>query len=175
MDLTELGWDADFTDAFEAQAAPGSAPARVCEESHGLYRVRGEAGEWLCELAGRVRFAAVEADELPAVGDWVVLAAHADAGRATITGVLPRRTKLTRKVAGRGMQPQVLAANLDAVFVVSSLNQELNLRRLERYLAVVWESGAQPVVLLSRRTSTATRTAFASKWRTWRRGRRSTP
>jgi len=150
MDLTELGWDSAFTNAFAAQAAPGCAPARVCEESRGLYRVRGEAGEWLCELAGRVRFAAVEAGDLPAVGDWVVLATLPAAGRATITGLLPRRTALVRKAAGQGVQPQVLAANLDIVFVVSSLDQELSLRRIERYLAVAWESGAQPVVLLNK-------------------------
>jgi ribosome biogenesis GTPase / thiamine phosphate phosphatase len=150
MDLTELGWDSVFASWFAAQAAASCAPARVCEESHGLYRARGEAGEWLCELAGRVRFAAVEAEDLPAVGDWVVLAPLRDGGRATITGVLPRRTALARKAAGQGLRPQVLAANLDTVFVVSSLNQELSLRRLERYLAVVWESGAQPVVLLNK-------------------------
>jgi len=148
--LAELGWDSNFERAFLEAAADGCVPARVSEESQGLYRVLAEAGEWLAEIAGRLRFEAVNRDDLPAVGDWVAVAPRPAEGRATIVAVLPRRTVLERKAAGRVVEAQVMAANLDLVFVVTSLNQELNLRRVERYLTLAWESGAQPVVLLSK-------------------------
>ncbi len=168
MELSELGWDLEWDAAFSecvaapAPPAPRCVPARICAESRGLYRVRGAAGEWQAEIAGRLRFAATAGvgqqaagrrqpvqPALPAVGDWVA-AMPRGAGRATIVAVLPRRTQLVRKAAGPGVAAQVLAANLDTVFVVGSLNQELNLRRIERYLAVVWEGGARPVVLLNK-------------------------
>lgn len=156
MDLAELGWDASFERSFRAAGAEGSVPARVSAESQGLFRVMGKAGEWLAAIAGRMRFEAAGRGDLPAVGDWVAVAPRPAEGRATIVRVLPRRTVLARKVAGRAVEAQVLAANLDLVFVVTSLNQELNPRRIERYLALAWESGAQPVVLLSKADLAAT-------------------
>jgi ribosome biogenesis GTPase len=90
------------------------------------------------------------ADGMPAVGDWVAIAARPEEGRATIHAVLPRRTKFSRKVAGNTSEEQVLAANVDAVFLVMSLNEDFNLRRLERYITMAWESGAQPVIVLTK-------------------------
>ena len=87
---------------------------------------------------------------MPAVGDWVAITRPDGGGRATIHAVLPRRTKLSRKVPERGIEEQVLAANVDVVFLVTSLNRELRLRRLERYVATAWESGATPVILLTK-------------------------
>jgi ribosome biogenesis GTPase len=88
--------------------------------------------------------------ELPVVGDWVAALLRPEEASATIVACLPRRTSLVRKRAGRASAPQVLAANLDTVLLRSSLNDDLNPRRIERTLALIWESGAQPVVLLSK-------------------------
>jgi ribosome biogenesis GTPase len=149
--LTELGWDASFAGHFELEAAPeGSAPARVIEESKGFYRVLAESGEYLSEISGRLFHRAEERSGFPAVGDWVVITPRPNEGRATITAILPRRSLLARKQAGRVLDQQILAANLDTVFIVAALNQEFNLRRIERYLAMVRGSGAQPVVLLNK-------------------------
>ena len=150
MRLTDLGWSPYFQSQFPEEDCEGVVPARVSEESKGFYRVLAEEGEFLAQIAGRVRYHAEDGDDLPAVGDWVAIAPRPGEGRATIVAILPRRTVLSRKEAGRAAEAQILAANLDTVFVVTSLNQEFNLRRIERYLALVWESGAQPVVLLNK-------------------------
>jgi len=149
VDLRELGWDLSFEESFRAAAGDG-VPARVAAASRGLYRLLGEDGEWLAEAAGRLRHEAAGQGGLPAVGDWVAAAPRPAEGHATIVGVLPRRTDLVRKAAGRTVEAQVLAANLDAVLVVAALDRRLNRRRLERYLALAWESGALPVVVLSK-------------------------
>lgn len=147
--LTDLGWDSFFENHFLNLQQPAFTPARVVEELKRFHRVRTEDGEYLAEIAGRMRYQAEEREDLPAVGDWVTVAPRDD-GRARIECILPRRTKLSRKVAGRAQSEQIVASNLDVVFVVSSLNRELNLRRIERYLAAVWDSGACPVVLLNK-------------------------
>ena len=87
---------------------------------------------------------------MPAVGDWVAVSARPEEGAATIHAVLPRRTKFSRKVALRASDEQVLAANVDAVFLLMSLNEDFNLRRLERYITMAWESGAKPVIVLTK-------------------------
>jgi ribosome biogenesis GTPase len=150
MRLTDLGWSPYFQIHFQQEEPEGCVPARVSEESKGFYRVLAEEGEFLAQLAGRIRYRTEDRDDLPAVGDWVVVAPRPAENRATILAILPRRTILSRKEAGRTAEEQILATNLETVFVVTSLNQEFNLRRIERYLAVVWGSGAQPVVLLSK-------------------------
>ncbi len=101
-------------------------------------------------MTGRLRHVAAGRDEYPAVGDWVLARPLPGEARAVIQHLLPRRTKLSRKTAGERTDEQVMAANLDTVFVVASLNQEMNVRRIERYLAVAWDSGAAPVVILNR-------------------------
>jgi ribosome biogenesis GTPase / thiamine phosphate phosphatase len=147
--LTELGWNAFFEGHFAEHAAAGYVPARVSEESKGFYRVLAEHGEWLAQITGGVRHRAGQRGDFPAVGDWVAVAPRAE-DRATIMAILPRRTVLARKVVGRVVDQQILAANLDVVFIVAALNQEFNVRRIERYITLVWESGAQPVVLLNK-------------------------
>jgi ribosome biogenesis GTPase len=150
LELRDLGWNSFFAGHFSDLGQAALIPARVVEELKGFHRVRCESEEYLAEIAGRIRYQAEGREDLPAVGDWVALAPRPEEGRARIEYILPRRTKLSRKVAGRSHGEQIVATNLDVVFVVSSLNRELNLRRIERYLTVAWDSGARPVVLLNK-------------------------
>ncbi len=150
MNLHDLGWTDSHQTDFEPHAAAGLVPARVSEQHRGAYVVLAEQGELRADLAGRLSHGAAGAGELPAVGDWVAVAPRSDEGAATIQAVLPRRTKFSRKVAWAAAEEQVLAANIDTVFLVTSLNEDFNLRRLERYLTLAWESGAQPVIVLTK-------------------------
>jgi ribosome biogenesis GTPase / thiamine phosphate phosphatase len=143
LNLNDLGWDEGFAASFEPHKDE-CEPARVAAQHRGGYDVLTEAGERRVRLTGRLRHEAASAAELPAVGDWVVLRDD------TIHAVLPRRSAFSRKAAWSTTEEQVLAANLDAVFVVSALNGDLNLRRLERYLTLAWESGATPVLVLTK-------------------------
>lgn len=148
--LKDLGWNSFFENNFEQFNRTGLTPARVVEEFKGLYRVRSAHAEYLAETSGKLQHQAAGRKDLPAVGDWVAIVARPQEGRARIEHVLPRKTVLTRKVAGPEMSEQIIATNLDTVFVVSALNREFNLRRIERYLTIVWDSGARPVVLLNK-------------------------
>lgn len=115
-----------------------------------MYRLKAEDGEVEAVLPGSLRHEAAP-DELPAIGDWVAYRpADAPGTPARIEHVLPRRTKLSRASAGRRAQEQVVAANVDTVFVVMGLDGDFNVRRLERFLSMIWESGAQPVVVLNK-------------------------
>ena len=147
--LESLGWTAALADAHAAHTASGRRPARVVAEDRGSYHVLGPAGEQRASVTGRFRHSISDPAAFPAVGDWVAVETS-PAGDTTIHAVMPRRSALIRQAAGRRTEAQVIGANLDIVFVVASLNGDLNLRRLERYIAVAWESGAQPIVLLSK-------------------------
>jgi ribosome biogenesis GTPase / thiamine phosphate phosphatase len=149
MGLEDLGWSRFFAAAFAPHAAVGLEPGRVAGETRQIYSLLTAGGERLGELTGALRYRAESAEDLPAVGDWVALRAFAD-GPAIVHAVLPRRTRVARRAPGRSAGVQIVAANVDAVFVVTSLNQDFNPRRLERYLAVVREGGARPVVVLSK-------------------------
>ena len=148
--LVVLGWSAFFRSSFDALADTSLVPARVCEEHRGAFVVVTGDGELRADVSGRLRHAAAGREELPAVGDWVAIDARLAERAATIHHVLPRRGALVRKAAGTRTDAQVVAANLDTVFIVTSANQDFNAGRLARYLTVVWESGAQPVVLLTK-------------------------
>jgi ribosome biogenesis GTPase len=129
--------------------APAAADllARVVEEQRGAYRVSGDFDGW-AEISGRFRHDASDPSAFPAVGDWVVVGGRSSPG--VIRQVLPRRTALSRAAAGRASAQQIVAANVDVVFVVTAAVDDLNPRRLERYLAMVWESGATPVVVVNK-------------------------
>lgn len=151
--LPALGWDEAWAAAWQA-AAPGAGhlPARVVAAHRGACDVLTAAGAASLEgrVTGRLRHEAGPA-ELPVVGDWVAVDARPAEGSASVHVVLPRRTQLRRKApADYGAPFQVLAANVDVVLVATSLNRELNPRRLERYLTTAWESGARPVVVLTK-------------------------
>jgi ribosome biogenesis GTPase / thiamine phosphate phosphatase len=150
FELNALGWSPSREAEFEPYARDGLAPARVAAQHRGAYVVYAERGERPAEAAGRLRHAAVAAADLPAVGDWVAVADAPDAAAATIHALLDRTTSFSRKAAGVEDVEQVVAANVDVVFIVSAFGDDLNVRRLERYLASAWESGAQPVIVLNK-------------------------
>jgi ribosome biogenesis GTPase len=150
--LAALGWDERLTAAHEALALAGHPPARVVAEERGQFAVHDGTAIHPAVVSGRLRYES-QGDPLafPAVGDWVAIRAPEGEGTATIQALLPRRSAVVRRApSDHGTAAQTIAANVDVVFVVSSLNAELNLRRIERYLAVAWESGATPVVVLSK-------------------------
>ena len=149
-DLTTLGWDDTLAEQFETYPADGLIAGRVAVQHRGAYDVLTELGELRCDVAGRLYEESRSPADLPAVGDWVAVAPRGDESAGTIQAVLPRRTRFSRKTAWQAAEEQVLAANVDVVFIVTSLNEDLNLRRLERYLILARESGAQPVVLLTK-------------------------
>jgi ribosome biogenesis GTPase len=150
VDLPALGWSDFFARTFTPLAVEGLTPGRVVFEHTHIYTVLTESGEILAQVSGRLRHHAAGRQDFPAVGDWVALARRPHGGRATITAVLPRRSRFARKVAGAKVEEQVVAANVDTVFLVAGLDGDFNVRRLERYLVLARESGAMPVVVLNK-------------------------
>lgn len=125
--------------------------ARVCEQHHHLYKVRSEAGELRAGVSGKLMHTADGNLDFPAVGDWVLLDRESDAGGdAVIREILRRKSAFVRKAAGTANATQIVAANIDTVFICMSLNADFNLRRLERYLSVAWDSMATPVIVLTK-------------------------
>jgi ribosome biogenesis GTPase len=147
--LARLGWTPALEDQFAPHAADGLEPARVAVEHRGAYLLYTVRGERPAELSGRLRHAAASRGDLPAVGDWVAVTATEP---ALVQTVLARRTKFSRLAANDHGQTieQVVAANVDVVLLVAGLDGDLNTRRLERYLTLGWESGAEPVVVLTK-------------------------
>lgn len=149
MSLHDLGWNPSLEAAFATHRDQGLEPARVAREDRNRYLLLGNRGEHHGELAGRLRHGAEGRIQLPAVGDWVA-ARWEGSSHAVIVAVLPRSSAFVRKVAGEVTEEQVVAANIDTVLLVSGLDGDFNPRRIERYLAAAWESGAQPVVVLNK-------------------------
>jgi len=149
--LDELGWDSFFRDNCQLLSLPDSVPARVISEQKGSYQVFSQYGELTAEVSGRLRFQAQAGADYPAVGDWVVINPQVDEHKGVIQAVLPRKSRLSRKAAGKTVE-QGVAANVDTVFIVSGLDggRNLNLRRIERYLTLAWSSGAVPVIVLNK-------------------------
>ncbi|HXV33060.1 MAG TPA: ribosome small subunit-dependent GTPase A [Gaiellaceae bacterium] len=151
FDLTALGWSPGRNEEFAQHAAEGLVPARAVAQHRGGYVVCAEHGERPAEVAGRLRHTVTTAADLPAVGDWLAIEDGQAAAAATIHAVLERATAFSRTTAGRDVAEQVVAANVDVVFLVGAFGDELNVRRLERYVAAGWESGAEPVIVLNKR------------------------
>jgi len=148
--LAALGWGEPFERAFATLAGEGLVPARVAAQYTHLYRVWTEDADLLGSVAGRFRVEAESPADYPVVGDWVAVAARPAEGSATIEAILPRKSRFVRKVAGDHLQEQVVAANVDTVFLVCGLDGDFNPRRIERALVLAQESGARPVVILSK-------------------------
>jgi ribosome biogenesis GTPase len=150
VDLTALGWSARFEELFAPHAEAGLLPARVSLEHTHIYRVLTPEGEMLARVAGRLRHEAANRAAFPAVGDWVAVERPQHAGEARIRAMLPRFSRFSRRAAGDPTEEQIVAANIDTVFLVTGLDANFNLRRIERYLVVAWESGATPVIVLNK-------------------------
>jgi ribosome biogenesis GTPase / thiamine phosphate phosphatase len=161
LSLTRLGWNPRLEQAFDEYLAAGLVPARVALEHTHIYRVMTETGETLARVSGRLRHRAAGRADFPAVGDWVALEPSKGAGDARIVAVLPRHSRFSRRAAGDPTEEQVLAANVDAVFLVTGLDGDFNLRRIERYLLVASESGASPVIVLNKSDIPADANAMA--------------
>jgi ribosome biogenesis GTPase / thiamine phosphate phosphatase len=148
--LEDLGWD----DAWRAEAAPfggrGFAFGRIAVEHREQYLVLTDAGERSAEVSGRFLFEAEAPSDFPKVGDWVAVTDFPDEVKAIIHAVLPRRTVLSRNAAGRRTEEQVLAANIDTIVLVQGLDQDFNVRRLERQMVMARASGAEPLVVLNK-------------------------
>lgn len=163
LDLHILGWNDYFSKAFKAIEEENYLPLRITREDRGLYTAEGSSGTFQCRVTGRYRWIHSLKSEYPAVGDWVAASSseqceedideHEDSEtlrKALIHSVLPRRSAFSRKVAGEVTEEQVVAANINTLFIVTGLDENFNTRRIERYLTLAWESGAQPVVLLNK-------------------------
>jgi len=148
--LESLGWSASWADLFAAHARPGCQPGRVAVEHRELYEILTEHGEVSAPVSGRLRHEARGRADFPAVGDWVALSHDPGDSLAVIHAVLPRANKFSRSQPGHEHDEQIIAANLDTLFLVTSLNRDLNARRLERYLAAAALPSMQPVIVLTK-------------------------
>jgi len=154
--LEELGWNSYFAAMWNAQQREETwAPARVVSQQRSLWRIAGDFGNGkLVEVwaapSGKLREPAEAGGDWPAVGDWVAAELCIGEQRGVVHAVLPRRCQFVRKAPGKRLEQQVIAANVDTVFLVAALDDDFNLRRLERYLAQCWESGANALIVLNK-------------------------
>lgn len=148
--LTDLGWNDYFNSCFEEYKSQEHTVMRIIRENRGKYIACNNVGEFSCEVTGKFRFHTDRLCDYPAVGDWVVTSVIQGEAKAMIHAVLPRKSAFSRKVAGEITEEQVVAANIDTIFIVMGLDLNFNIRRIERYLSIAWESGAVPVVLLNK-------------------------
>lgn len=151
FDLKKLGWNSFFAESFAPYAAEGFTAGRVVLQHNKIYDLYTPEGEAQAEATGRLRHRAEGPQDLPAVGDWVVARPRRETEELLrIHEVLPRKSKFSRRAAGNRDEEQVVAANVDTVFLVTGLDEDYNPRRIERYLIMAYESGARPVVLLNK-------------------------
>jgi ribosome biogenesis GTPase len=147
-EIVKYGWADGFARHFVASCE--YEPARVVAEHRTGYEIQTDRGEFFASIAGKLRHSAASHADLPAVGDWVAVQVLAGEGTAVIHCVLPRKSKFSRKVAGERTEEQIVAANVDTVWIVSALDADFSLRRIERYLTLAWESGASPAIVLTK-------------------------
>ena len=148
--LKSLGWNESFEKSFEQFKERGFEAGRISAENKNNYLVLTPHGEVYGEVTGKLLFDSDDASTLPKVGDWVAIQLYDDNELAIIHDVLPRQTKLSRKVADKRTSEQVIAANIDIVFIVNSLDERFNINSIERYLVTAYQSGAEPVIILSK-------------------------
>jgi ribosome biogenesis GTPase len=150
VNLFELGWDAHFEALWQECVSDGCVPARVVSQQRGLWRIVGDFEECWAEPSGKFRKESEGGGDWPAVGDWISAEVRPEKQNALIQKVLPRRSRFLRKVAGKQITEQVIVANIDVALVVAALDGDFNVRRIERYLAQCWESGARPAIVLNK-------------------------
>jgi len=150
LNKEQFGWKSIFEESFLPYKEQGLEVGRVTLEHKRMYRILTENGELLGEVTGKLRYEAGCRSDYPAVGDWVVISPRWNEEKASIHAILPRFSKFSRKEAGLVTEEQIVATNVDTVFLVNALNRDLNVRRIERYLIMAWESGSNPVIILSK-------------------------
>jgi ribosome biogenesis GTPase len=150
MVLEDFGWNSYFAALWEEYKDRGWSPARVVSQQRSLWRIAGDFRERWAAPSGKLREAAEAGGGWPAAGDWVAAELNDGSDRAVLQAVLARRSQFVRKAAGKSVEQQVIAANVDTAFVVAALDNDVNLRRLERYLAQCWDSGACAVIVLNK-------------------------
>lgn len=148
--LASLGWNAEYETEFAPFRERGWIPARVAVEHRHSVLLFTETGEVAGTTPGRLHYEAATHADLPRVGDWVAAEPLPGEPKAVIRRILTRRTKFSRKAAGEWDVEQVIAANIDLVFIMQGLDNDFNPRRMERYLVLAWESGAVPVIILNK-------------------------
>ncbi|OZM58440.1 ribosome small subunit-dependent GTPase A [Lottiidibacillus patelloidae] len=146
--LEKLGWNEKLNEQTKLQEE--QFIGRVIVQQRGQYKILSEAGEFAAKITGKFFHQIVRQEEYPAVGDWVVYTKGEQDSEASIHQVLPRKSKFSRKTVGGITEEQIVATNIDTIFIVTSLNDDLNLRRIERYILLAWESGANPVIILNK-------------------------
>ncbi|WP_427159145.1 ribosome small subunit-dependent GTPase A [Aliinostoc sp. HNIBRCY26] len=150
MNLTDLGWSDFFAHSFAPYGEKGFNIARVAIAYKNTYILYGEQGELTAAVSGKFRHRNHQPEDFPAVGDWVVIQTPESAAQATIHEILPRKSQFSRKTVGSKTAQQIVATNVDTIFLVSGLDGDFNPRRIERYLILAWESGANPVIVLNK-------------------------
>lgn len=150
MELVNLGWSDRFAHSFAPYADQGYRVGRVAVVYRSQYHLFTEQGDLTATLTGKFRHQTQTSEDFPAVGDWVVIQTVDDTQQGLIEAVLPRKSQFSRQAAGTRTAAQIVAANVDTLFLMSGLDQDFNLRRIERYLVMAWESGASPVIVLNK-------------------------
>ncbi|MCS1351073.1 ribosome small subunit-dependent GTPase A [Mechercharimyces sp. CAU 1602] len=150
MVIEKLGWNQSWENIRSELGLGERAVGRVALEHKHLYRVWTQEGEVLAHVSGSMRYKAEGREAYPAVGDWVALDIHPEEEKGYIHAILPRKSHFSRKVAGNVTEEQIVAANVDTIFLVQALDEDFHVRRLERYLIAAWDSGASPVIILSK-------------------------
>ncbi|MFH2036334.1 MAG: ribosome small subunit-dependent GTPase A [Candidatus Zixiibacteriota bacterium] len=152
MNLNNLGWNEFFQHNFDKLGDANLIPARVAREHKEIYHVFSELGEMAAQVSGRYRFNCYSRADFPSVGDWVTIVPVVGESKAIIQNLLPRKTQFSRKaVLSPGeTEEQILSANIDIVFIVTGLDGNFKIRRLERYVSIAYDSGAKPVIILNK-------------------------
>src|SRR5690606_37998044 len=153
MSLENYGWNSELQSAFDEVNSGDLVPARVAIHNKNNYLIYTESGEMSAEVSGKMLYEiedGISEEGLPVVGDWVAVRAFPEENKAVIQKLLPRRSKFSRKEAGEKTKEQIVAANVDTVFLMTSLNQDFNIRRLERYIVLAKQSKADAVIILSK-------------------------
>lgn len=150
LNLYQLGWNSYFEEQYKKRKDKSFFPARVIAEFKNLYRIEWEKGVSEAQVSGKMMHESVSRIDYPAVGDWVIIEIPIHSDRGIIHEILPRKSQFIRKMAGSQKDIQIVASNIDFVFIVNALDHDFNLRRIERYLTLTWESGAMPVIILNK-------------------------
>ena len=150
IDLETIGWDLFFKKEFDQYQIQGFIPGRITQIQRKNCIALTELGEIKVKISGKFRFANSEKEAFPVVGDWVAIKKDPKDVMGVIQTVLPRKSKFSRKVSGKAIEEQIIAANVDIVWIVSSMDNDFNIQRIERYITLVSESGAKPVIILNK-------------------------